>query len=206
MFFHISPGITGPPKPGRHTELDRLSLVNLGQCCKDIHRRSRPWPNKSEKASRLLVSTPPADYPTLPIIPLLTSIPRNRSQPQRIESAKDSCAYSLSGSSWFLSLLYLYLGPDSLATARALILHGSFMRQCVDTPIETIAELCRDDDSKALDCHLPIYASGFRACKTKESMLLLLERAMPIDYRRRMAFAGQKNNKLIGNIELLRIS
>jgi len=118
------------------------------------------------------------------------------SQPQRIGSARDSCAYSLSGSSWYLSLQYLYLGSEHLAIARALILHGSFMCECVETPIETIIELCRDDDSKAIDFHLPIYASGFRACKSKESMFALLERVMPIDYRRRMAFASQKNKSV----------
>ncbi|EJK59142.1 hypothetical protein THAOC_20671 [Thalassiosira oceanica] len=121
------------------------------------------------------------------------------SQPQRIGSARDSCAYSLSGSSWYLSLQYLYLGSEHLAVARALILHGSFMRECVETPIETIIELCRDDDSKAIDFHLPIYASGFRACKSKESMFALLERVMPIDYRRRMAFASQKNKSVTSN-------
>lgn len=70
------------------------------------------------------------------------------------------------------------------------------MCECVETPIETIIELCRDDDSKAIDFHLPIYASGFRACKSKESMFALLERVMPIDYRRRMAFASQKNKSV----------
>ena len=62
------------------------------------------------------------------------------SEPHRIGNAKGSCASSISGSSWFLAVNYLFL--DKLVEAQALVLHGSFMQECVHRPIESIVALC----------------------------------------------------------------
>jgi DNA-nicking Smr family endonuclease len=110
------------------------------------------------------------------------------SQPQHIESTRGSCASSISGSSWFMALNYLFL--DKLVEAQALILHGSFMQECVCKPIEYIAALCNTNEG-VISSNLRIYLDAFFMTRTKQSMEAFLHKALPDDYRRRMSFACQ---------------
>lgn len=47
----------------------------------------------------------------------------------RIESSRGRIAASISGSSFFLALNYTFIGK--IVEARALILNGAFLRQCI---------------------------------------------------------------------------
>ncbi|KAL7527948.1 hypothetical protein ACHAXR_002206 [Thalassiosira sp. AJA248-18] len=118
------------------------------------------------------------------------------SEPQRIDNARGSYASSISGSCWILALNYLFL--DKLVEAQSLILHGSFMQECVYRPIEDIATLCNATDDP-VDETLTIYRDAFLAT-TKQSMESFLHKALPPDYRRRMSFAGKaKGHSIVGD-------
>lgn len=114
--------------------------------------------------------------------------------PDRREHANQSkVAKSISGSSWFLAMNYLFL--NHIDAARACLLNGAFLQQCVSTPLDDIIELCHggtiplDDD--VVGEKLPYYRTGFLSAPTKEMMEGYLHRALPPEYRRRMSFASQ---------------
>lgn len=114
------------------------------------------------------------------------------SEPHRIENAKGSCATSISGSSWFLALNYLFL--DKLVEAQTLLLHGSFMHECASKPIESIVNLCNTTPHLSDDFfkqQLPCFRDAFISSQTKQLMESFLHKVLPPDYRRRMSFACQ---------------
>lgn len=124
------------------------------------------------------------------------------SDQQWIESAKGSCASSVSGSSWFLALNYLFL--DKLVQAQALILNGAFMQECVYRPIEDIVAMCnaaKESNYNVVNQELRIYGDAFVSTRTKQSMEAFLAKALPADYRRRMNFACQagKSHSIVGD-------
>lgn len=110
-------------------------------------------------------------------------------EPQRIDIARaQSCASSISGSSWFLALNYMFV--NKLDEARALILHGSFMQECVHRPIEHVISIC-DTCNDEVNRQLRIYRDACIATQTRQSMEAFLHKVLPPDYRRRMSFACQ---------------
>lgn len=111
------------------------------------------------------------------------------SEPHRIENARETSASSVSGSSWFLALNYLFL--DKLLEAQALILHGSFMHECAHMRIEDLTTVCKAMSNGVVDKELPVYHAAFLATATKQSMEIFLHKVMPSEYMRRMSFACQ---------------
>mmetsp|Transcript_43849 Transcript_43849/g.92216 ORF Transcript_43849/g.92216 Transcript_43849/m.92216 type:complete len:547 (+) Transcript_43849:199-1839(+) len=113
-------------------------------------------------------------------------------EPCRIGGAKGSCASSISGSSWFLALNYLYL--EKLVEAQALILHGAFIMECARRPIQSISIMCDSSKGFSLDVmkkNLPIFHDALASTSTKHLMESFLQIVLPPDYRRRMIFACQ---------------
>mmetsp|Transcript_8533 Transcript_8533/g.17660 ORF Transcript_8533/g.17660 Transcript_8533/m.17660 type:complete len:567 (-) Transcript_8533:61-1761(-) len=117
--------------------------------------------------------------------------------PQRKEtSLSGQVAASIMGSSYFLALNYTFI--DKTVEARALILNGAFLRQCIATPVEEIEKLSRDSsnmDVEVLKTKMPIYCAGLVAASTsRKAMDRFLNDTLPPDYRRRMTFASQTAN------------
>lgn len=111
------------------------------------------------------------------------------SEPHRIEIARGSSASSVSGSSWFLALNYLFL--DKLLEAQALILHGSFMHECAHMRMKDLTTVFKAMGNGVIDKELPVYHAAILATATKQSMESFLHKMMSSEYMRRMSFACQ---------------
>merc|ERR1711865_711746 len=112
----------------------------------------------------------------------------------------------MSGTSWLLSLTYLKLGMNR--EARALLLNGSFIRQCGDVPVERIAQLCEErllqlkelphgfkKNSMLIDSvNLPLFSEAFRSLETPQTMESFLLKMLPYKCQHMMGSPVNNNS------------
>eukprot|EP01083_Nonionella_stella_P236006 829303_1 len=80
--------------------------------------------------------------------------------------------------------------------AEALTINGSFLHQCMHTPIETIVELCGERFEEAVERdNLPMFSMGSHAIRTPETMATFLDKGIPEDYENIMFNYGKTSTR-----------
>jgi len=89
------------------------------------------------------------------------------SLPQHIKSTRGNIGNDTIAAFFHLALIYLKL--HKVKEARALVLNGSFIHQCVNSSIEYVTTLSKSDDAD-IDKHLPCFARGVASIHSAELM------------------------------------
>lgn len=126
------------------------------------------WKSIPEQARAFLIETP------------LNSLTLHRftkfwTSPNLVKHVRSQrLAGSIRDASLSIALNSLYLGK--VEKARALMLNGSFMLECMDTGIERICKWCRDNANTVCTPELLLFSHALNLAKTPEAMEKLLQR------------------------------
>jgi DNA-nicking Smr family endonuclease len=110
------------------------------------------------------------------------------------EAKSESITAATCGCSWYMASQYMIV--EKIPEARAMLLNGSFLQQVHNTSIEHIKMIIGTNRNASFTAYpeLNFLHDGVTAISTELSMLRFLERKVPADYQRRMAFATQTDS------------